>query len=182
MDFLFNRTKKGSQSSAKRNGTADNVRSQFGGRLNKRFNTLPKNKVGVYIISPYDSQNKKGYMLVKIGTSASSLYRRLDNLHTYYPMSFYTFSLILTKNNTSALNLERDIQQRLTKYVYKHPEYEPRERGEWFLITRRVLVDTLNSVIEDNYSNIRGILNYSDDFNIELPDKFEEDVPKRRYF
>lgn len=123
------------------------------------YNVIPKkeinNRTGIYILSPYNSPdtalNKK--VLVKIG-KAYNLHSRLDGFHTCFPDSFWTYSIIrVSKANYG--EFEKTIHTALAPYLYKHPDYEARIKGEWFKVPKRVLRDTIRKLIyEVNYRAI----------------------------
>lgn len=107
-------------------------------------------KSGVYILSPYTSPtvNKMKNVLVKIG-KGKNLWKRLDDYHTCLPQSFWTFTLIITKDNKVADRLEKAFHSELkTKnYLYKHPDYNARIYGEWFQLRKGDLLKILNKTV-----------------------------------
>lgn len=126
------------------------------------------NKAGIYIISYLDSPESRGNkkVLIKVGRSYD-LKKRLDNYHTCFPDSFFTWSLILTSKR-NYIKLEKEIHNALKRYLYKHEEYDARRTGEWFFITKDRLKNIINGVLKKN-NKVGGIGTYI--FNVH-PDHF----------
>ena len=120
------------------------------------YNIIPKREInkrsGVYILTPYSTPrtplNKS--VIVKIG-KAYNLHSRIDGYHTCMPQSFWLYSVIRT-SKVKYNDLEREIHNRLQKYIYKHQEYEARYKGEWYKLPKKVLRDTIQDILQQaNY-------------------------------
>lgn len=159
--------------------------SQFGGLLDKRFTFLRKRypdvpnrfqkAEGVYILSPRSNPTVQlnSRIKVKIGMS-SNVYSRLDQYNTYYPDSFYTYSVILTKNGTYK-TIEKAIHKALkdknSKYLYTHPMYQARIEGEWFYARKYMFLKIINRIIEEYQDDIVMLWNDHDGyFTLEKPE------------
>ena len=152
-----------------------------GGLLINKFNVL-KNKAGVYIISPLSNPTDKK-LKIKIGIS-SNLYNRLDQYHTYYPDSFYTFACIITRNYESAKKLETHILDYLRNYQYKNEYYEARLKGEWLYIWRNKLINGLNEMIKLHNDGVISIFNFQPrHFKLTYPEEYmKNDRTKESYY
>ena len=161
--------------------------NQYGGLLQKRFQILrptPNSfdkKEGVYIISqgsnPTVQMNSR--MKVKIGYS-NNLYGRLDSYHTSYPDSFYTYSVIITKDK-SAKKIEKAIHDELVNsfrvsYQYLNKEYQARWSGEWFYLRKKRLLQVLNRVIEKYQKDI--VMLWNDNVGDNIENGFELKAPE----
>lgn len=132
---------------------------------------LPKTAKGIYIISYLDAPegNKNKLKRVKIGISASSILKRLDQYHTCFSDSFYTWSCIVVRdeiNKPEILRLEKQIHTALKKYLYKHSEYDARNPGEWFEVSMNILKSTVENVIAKNNSLVKYVVNFQPQFQI----------------
>ena len=159
--------------------------NQFGGLLDKRFTFLRKRypdvpnrfqkAEGIYILSPRSNPTVQmnSRIKVKIGCS-SNIYSRLDQYHTYYADSYYTYSCILTKNNTYK-TVEKAIHKALkdknAKYLYTHPMYQARVEGEWFYARKYMFLKIINRIIEEYQNDIVMLWNDHDGyFTLERPE------------
>jgi hypothetical protein len=143
--------------------------------LDKRIkDNIRKNDGGIYIVSYIHSPNNKTTQkLVKIGM-ATNLLKRLDSYHTCYPMSFYTYSVIITKGGLLAKDIkkiERDIHKELDNLLYKHQVYDARNPGEWYLGSTSKLVGGINKILEKDNEQIKEIVNFHNGFKLELKGK-----------
>ncbi len=151
----------------------------FGGLLDKRFTSLrhiPRrfNKSeGVYILSPRSNPSVElnSRIKVKIGCS-SNIYSRLDQYHTYYADSFYTYSCILTKNGKYKIiekAIHKALKQKNKDYLYTHPKYQARMEGEWFFARKYMFIDVINTIIEEYQDDIEMIWNDQENFTLIKP-------------
>ena len=154
---------------------------QFGGLLQKRFQIFrsraPNNfqkQEGVYILSQRSNPTVQpdSRMKVKIGRS-NNLYNRLDSYHTSYPDSFYTYSVIITKEG-KAKTLEKaihdDLKRLYVNYLYVNPEYQARNEGEWFYVRKRRLLQIIRRNIDKFQDDIKVLWNDHEGFQLQRPE------------
>jgi len=154
---------------------------QFGGLLQKRFQIFrshaPNNfqkQEGVYILSQRSNPTVQpdSRMKVKIGRS-NNLYNRLDSYHTSYPDSFYTYSVIITKEG-KAKALEKaihdDLKSLYVNYLYVNRDYQARNEGEWFYVRKRRLLQILRLNILRFQDDIKVLWNDHEGFQLQRPE------------
>ncbi len=131
---------------------------QFGGLLHKRFQHLRSSapnsfqkKEGIYILSQRSNPTVQldSRMKIKIGRS-TNLYNRLDSYHTSYPDSFYTYSVIITKEGKCKQlekQIHNDLKTEFANYLYLNKDYQARNEGKWFYVRKRRLLGILKNII-----------------------------------
>ncbi len=154
---------------------------QFGGLLHKRFQHLrshaPNNfqkQEGVYILSPRSNPTVllDSRMKVKIGRS-NNLYNRLDSYHTSFPDSFYTYSVIITKEGKAKVlekSIHDDLKRLYVNYLYVNRDYQARNEGEWFYVRKRRLLQILQLNILKFQDDIKVLWNDHEGFQLQRPE------------
>ncbi len=146
---------------------------------------------GIYIITPYSNPSilDTSRVKVKIGLAKHTendgthrgIYTRVDSYNTSYPDSFWIYSIIVTRNPTQAVELEKYIFNKLKDYKYINKQYEPRKGGgEWFFLRKQTLRNVLNEVIIEKWNWMKGLFNYNEKvFSLDLPIEVLGNTPKR---
>ena len=146
--------------------------------------SILRRRSGVYILSQFSSPEVKdsSRVKIKVGSSKTSLYQKVDSYHTALPDSFWIFSCVITKNSKIAVELESHIKNGLELYRYKNYEYDERKFGEWYKLRKSQLREIMNNIIREKWEGIRGVFNYNPvHFSLAIPDDLNR-YPKRTLY
>lgn len=115
---------------------------------------LNKTDKGIYMISLISPTLGRKSKLVKIGMSRTSLKTRLDQYHTCFHSSFYTYFVVVCSD---PYKFEQALHKKLEKYRYTHHEYQARIKSEWFDITNTMIHEAMESTISQYKKEVKKI-------------------------